>query len=167
TGELRWLGGALGPARNLDVFATELLPVARSRLPDEAGWDDLASTLDRLRSVTYDQIKEAVLSDRYTAAMLRLLRWFAVSGGSGRLAHRGTAQTGSSVGAIAACLLDRRRRKVRHRSEGFGGLTPHQRHKLRIAVKKLRYTIELFGSVLDEDGLEKFVRRLKRLQGDL
>jgi CHAD domain-containing protein len=56
---------------------------------------------------------------------------------------------------------------VRHRSEGFGRLTPHQRHKLRIAVKKLRYTIELFGSVLDEDGLEKFVRRLKRLQGDL
>ncbi len=44
---------------------------------------------------------------------------------------------------------------------------PRERHKLRIAVKKLRYTIELFGSLFDKDGLERFVGRLKRVQGDL
>jgi CHAD domain-containing protein len=44
---------------------------------------------------------------------------------------------------------------------------PRERHKLRIAVKKLRYTIELFGSLFDKDGLERFVGRLKRLQSAL
>src|SRR5207302_4310244 len=43
TEELRWLGGTLGPARNLDVFAAELVPPARTGLPDEPGWDDLAA----------------------------------------------------------------------------------------------------------------------------
>ncbi len=38
---------------------------------------------------------------------------------------------------------------------------------MRIAVKKLRYTIELFGSLLDKDDLQNFVRRLKRLQSNL
>jgi CHAD domain-containing protein len=44
---------------------------------------------------------------------------------------------------------------------------PRERHKLRIAVKKLRYTVELFGGLFGNDGLERFVGRLKRLQSDL
>src|SRR5207245_5668339 len=54
TEELRWLGGALGPARNLDVFAAELVPPARTGLPDEPGWDDLAAALDRRRVAAYE-----------------------------------------------------------------------------------------------------------------
>src|SRR5437588_113897 len=80
TEELRWLGGALGPARNLDVFAAELVPPARTGLPDEPGWDDLAVALDRRRVAAYDQINQTILSQRYTASMLRLLRWFEGSG---------------------------------------------------------------------------------------
>jgi len=78
--ELRWLGGTLGPARNLDVFAAELVPAARTGLPEEPGWEDLAAALDRLRGAAYEQIREALLSRRYTVSMLRLLRWFEASG---------------------------------------------------------------------------------------
>jgi CHAD domain-containing protein len=73
----------------------------------------------------------------------------------------------SPISAIAPDVLDRRQRKVRQRGKGFGSLMPPERHKLRIAVKKLRYTVELFSSLFDRDGLERFVGRLKRLQGDL
>ena len=167
TEELRWLGGTLGPARNLDVFAAELLPAARTGLPDEPGWDDLDATLDRLRATAYSQIREAVLSQRYTGSMLRLLRWFE---GAGRRRHSASDEPdpmASPIGAIAPGVLDQRRRKVRQRGKGFGSLAPRERHKLRIAVKKLRYTIELFGSLFDGDRLERFVSRLKRLQSDL
>jgi triphosphatase len=167
TDELRWLGGALGPARNLDVFAAELVPAARTGLPDEAGWDGLAAALDRLRAAAYDQIRQAILSQRYTAGMLRLLRWFE---GSGWRRHSGSDEPDpitSPICAIAPGVLDRRRRKVRRCGKGFAGLMPRERHKLRIAVKKLRYTIELFGGLFDKDGLERFVGRLKRLQSDL
>jgi inorganic triphosphatase YgiF len=167
TEELRWLGGTLGPARNLDVFAAELVPLARTGLPDEPGWGDLAAALHRMRVAAYDQIKEAVLSQRYTANMLRLLRWFEGSGWRRHSASDELDAMTSPIGAMAPSVLDRRRRKVRRRGKGFGSLAPRERHKLRIAVKKLRYTIELFGSLFDKDGLERFVGRLKRLQSDL
>jgi triphosphatase len=165
--ELRWLGGMLGPARNLDVFATELLPAARSRLPDEPGWDALAAILDRLRIGAYDQLRDAIESRRYTTGMLRLLRWFEVPD---RRQHRALDETkpvAPPIGEVVPWVLDRRRRKVTRRGKGFGHLAPPERHKLRIAVKKLRYTIELFGAVFDNDDLEKFVKSLKDLQGDL
>jgi inorganic triphosphatase YgiF len=167
TKELRWLGGTLGPARNLDVFAAELVPTARAGLPDEPGWEDLAAILDRLRAAANDQIRETILSRRYTASMLRLLRWFEASGWRGHSVSDQPDAMTSAICAIAPGVLDRRRRKVRQRGKGFGSLMPRERHKLRIAVKKLRYTIELFGSLFDKDGLESFVGRLKRLQSGL
>ena len=167
TEELRWIGGTLGPARNLDVFAAELLPAARTGVPEEPGWDDLGAALDRLRDAGYDQIRVAILSQRCTAGMLRLLRWFEGSGWRRHLASDEPDPMAAPVAGIAPDVLDRRRRKVRQRGKGFGSLAPRERHKLRIAVKKLRYTVELFGSLFDKDGLERFVGRLKRLQSDL
>jgi triphosphatase len=167
TEELRWLGGTLGPARNLDVFATELLPAARAGLPQEPGWDDLGAALDRLRDAGYDQIRHAILSQRYTASMLRLLRWFEGSGWRRHSASDDSDPMASPLGGIAPDVLDRRQRKVRQCGKGFGSLAPRERHKLRIAVKKLRYTVELFGSLFDNDELDRFVTRLKRLQSDL
>jgi len=157
----------LGPARNLDVFATELLPTARIRLPDEPGWDALAATLDRLRIAAYDQLRNAIRSRRYTTGMLRLLRWFEACGWREHWGLHEPKAVAPPIGRVVPCVLDRRRRKVSRRSKGFGRLAPPERHKLRIAVKKLRYTIELFGAVFDKDDLEKFVKRLKDLQGDL
>ena len=167
TEELRWLGRTLGPARNLDVFATELLPAARARLPDEPGWDDLAATLERLRHSAYGEIREAIQSPRYTNTVIRLLGWFESSGRRRDPASGEADPAGRPIGKIAPGSLDRRRRKTRRRSKGFGRLTPPERHKLRIAVKKLRYTIELFGSLFDNDDLEEYVGSLKSLQSDL
>jgi inorganic triphosphatase YgiF len=165
--ELRWLAGILGPARNLDVFANELLPAARTSLPDEPGWEDVAAVLEKLRRAAYAQVREAILAERYTATMLRLLRWFEGRGWRENQAPEESALGGSPIGEVAARVLDRRLRKVRQRSKRFDSRTPPQRHKLRIAVKKLRYTTELFGSLFETDLLHSFVSKLKRLQTDL
>jgi triphosphatase len=165
--ELGWLGGALGPARNLDVLTSELLQAARAGLRDEPGWDDLAALLDRLRRTAYDRVRVEILSERYTATMLRLSRWFEAGGWRARPESETTALLSCPIDKIAPRVFDRRRRRVRQRSRGFDRLTPRERHKLRIATKKLRYTSELFGSLFNEDDLRKFVGKLKRLQDDL
>jgi triphosphatase len=159
--ELRWLGGALGQARNFDVFSTELLPAARAGMANGAGWDELAGTLDRLRRSASDRAREAVLSERYTGAMLHLLRWFEARG------WRESVLPNSSIGDIAGPVLERRRHKLRQRSKGFDRLGPRERHKLRIAAKKLRYTIELLGGLFDKSDLHAYTRKLKGLQDDL
>jgi triphosphatase len=165
--ELSWLTGALGPARNLDVLANELLPAARAWLADQPGWEDLAATLDRLRRGAHVQVKEAVLSERYTAAMLRLLRWFEGCGWRGNQTPEEAALAALPIGEVAAQVLDRRRRKVRKRGKGFAKRTPPERHELRIAVKKLRYTTEVFGSLFEKRESRNFISTLKRLQNDL
>jgi len=162
--ELGWLARAFGAARNLDVFATELLPSARAGLADRPGWEELGTALDRLRTCAYDRVREVILSDRYTTAMLRLLRWLEAGG---RTSRDASIPAAPPVAELAPHILDRRLRKVRRRSKGFSGLSQPQRHKLRIATKKLRYTVEVFGNLYDHQALSPFARTLRRLQDDL
>jgi triphosphatase len=166
SGELAWIVDILGRARNLDVFETDLLRPARAAPLRDAGIDYLAAALDRERKAAYERVERAILSERHAAGMLRLSHWFETRGWRDGPTER-SALLCSPIGVLAPRLLDRRWREVRKRSKGFGRLTAPQRHKLRIAAKKLRYTMELLGSLFDQDDLQEFMKRLKRLQDDL
>ncbi len=160
--ELRWLAGVLGEARNLDVFESALLGPVRDKLPQVKQLD---AALQRRRRATYTAARRAIGSPRYTALMLRLLRWFDSCGwregdGAARDPHR-------PIGEIAPPLLDQRRRAAKKASKGFAGQSPEERHKLRIALKKLRYTGELLGGLYDASAVHKFAERLKQLQDEL
>ena len=87
--------------RNLDVFATELLPAARAGLPDEPGWDDLGATLDRLRRAADERSAETILSERFTTVMLHLLRWFEARGWRDYTPSENTALPTSPIGEVA------------------------------------------------------------------
>jgi len=49
----------------------------------------------------------------------------------------------------------------------FARSSPDERHQLRIALKKLRYTIELLESLLETTSVKALMKRLKGLQEDL
>jgi len=68
---------------------------------------------------------------------------------------------------LAAQVLDRRLDIVKRRSEDFPDQYPEQRHRLRIALKKLRYASEALTKLYDPEKVRPFVRRLKQLQDDL
>ena len=164
--ELAWLVDILGRARNLDVFSNELLLPARAELSHKTGIDDLAAALGKERSAAYQRVERAILSKRHAAGMLRLSHWFEARGWRERRGERSPLLT-APIGDLAPHLLDRRWREFRRRSHRFDRLTARQRHKLRIAGKKLRYTMELLESLFDQDDLQHFMKRLKRLQDDL
>jgi triphosphatase len=165
--EIKVLSGALGPARNLDVFATELLPPARDEAPNQPGWEELAKATESARADAHRHVGDEIRSSRHTATMLRLLCWFEARGWRrARTDQRDEALT-VAVGAVAPAVLDRRRRTVRKRSRHFRRLPAHRRHRLRIAVKKLRYAIELLDSLYDRRDARPFVKRLKRVQDEL
>jgi triphosphatase len=164
--ELGWFVEILGAARNLDVFATDLLEPARAAISQDAGITDLAAAIDRARRATYERVEQAILSERHAAGMLRLSHWFEARAWREGYARR-SALLAAPIGELAPRLLDRRWRELRKLSKRFGRMTARERHKLRIAAKKLRYTIELLGSLFDHAQLQRFVKRLKRLQDDL
>jgi triphosphatase len=165
--ELAELAAPLGSARNLDVFAGELLTPLRIEHAAETGWDALAAAAERARAEAYVRVDKEILSPQHTRAALRLLRWFEGRGWRSPQASPTPALLTSPIGASAAGILERRRRAVRKRGRQFARLNARERHRLRIAVKKLRYTVELLGSLYDPDDLRRYTKRLKRVQEDL
>jgi triphosphatase len=166
SGELRWLVGALAAARNLDAFATDLLQPAKAELAHKPGLDDLAAAVESTRRSAYGRVEEAILSERHAVGMLRVSHWFEARGWRGE-AETPAAMLTAPIGEVAPKLLDRRWRQLRRRAKRFRRQNPRQRHKLRIAAKKLRYTVELLECLFDARRVQGFVRRLKRLQDDL
>jgi inorganic triphosphatase YgiF len=162
--ELHWLAGALSAARNLDVFAQALLAPAQQALPDNIGIAALATAAEQRRRAAYADAKRAIASTRYTTLVLRLLRWFESCGW-----QEGAASTDlrQPMAILAAQVLNRRRRAAQRCSKGFDKQSARRRHRLRIALKKLRYATELLAALYDQGEIERFTRRLKRLQDDL
>ena len=72
---------------------------------------------------------------------------------------------------FAAEILDKRAKKISKKVEDIEALDARQRHKLRIAVKKLRYACEFFAGLFESrkqtNERKRFAGILKRLQGSL
>ncbi|HXQ50032.1 MAG TPA: CHAD domain-containing protein [Stellaceae bacterium] len=165
--ELKWLGRELAPARNWDVFAEALLEPVSGALAGDRDLKRLAATARRQRKTAYEHAREAVLSQRYTATLLRLARWFEARGWRDQSVSEQSARLMAPLGKIAPTLLGRLHRKALKRARRFATLPPPDRHRLRIAVKQLRYAIEFFASLYDRGDVTRYARRLKPLQEDL
>jgi CHAD domain-containing protein len=162
--ELRWLADALGPARNLDVFSEALLAPARAALGPSAGIAALAAAADRRHRTAYARAAQAVGSRRCCRMLARLRNWFdncrwRASSESRRLRK--------PIGVLARRLLSRRWRAVRRRGKHFADQTAAQRHRLRIALKTLRYAGEVLAGLYPGEAPRRFSKLLKRLQDGL
>jgi len=164
TAELRWLADALSTVRNLDVFEQALLAPAWPVLAESEGLAALTVAVRRRHDAADARATRAIRSRRYTALLLRLLRWFDGCLWQDAATSPDLAQP---ITVIAARILARRRRLAKRRSKGFAKQSPEQRHRLRIALKKLRYATEMLAGLYDAGAVERFTRRLKRLQDDL
>jgi triphosphatase len=162
--ELRWLADALGAARNLDVFESALIAPARRALGNGAGPAALTAAAERQRKVAYVKAAKAIRSTRYTASLLRILRWFETAAWRERT---GPHPLDAPIAEIAPKILSRRRTVAKRCAKGFARQEPAERHQLRIALKKLRYAVELLGSLYEAEAVGHFTKQLKRLQDDL
>ena len=166
-GVLRWLGSALGPVRNLDVFDDALLKPVSGALKGERDLARLATAARRRRKVAHERACEAIRSARYTASLMRLARWFEARAWRDQPVSEKSARLVEPLSDVAPALLRRLYRKARRRAKNFRDLGPPQRHKLRIALKQLRYATEFLDGIYDEDKVERFISRVRPLQDDL
>jgi len=165
--DLKWVADVLGPARNWDVFSGTLLASVRSALPTHQDLEGLSRVSEQERQAAHGRANAAIRSPRYTAALLNLSQWFASRSWRNQPVAEQSALLMAPIGAVAPGLIARRHKKVKKAIDGLDELTPQQRHEVRIAVKKLRYTIEFLEDLFDTDKVAKFVGRLKPLQDDL
>lgn len=163
--ELRWLMSALGPARDWDVFLEDTLPPVLARFPDHPGLLELRRQALNRRAACRQTAREAVGCQRYTRLVLTFGAWLAdawwdeTGKGKGALA--------GPVTALARDLLSERQRRLLKRGRGLAKLDGGQRHRLRIAAKKMRYSLEFFAALYPRKAAEDGLKRLTALQDRL
>ena len=79
SGEMKWIAGVRGPARNWDVFFSSLLAPLKSVSLSEQNLDELCRVTEQERLSAHEGANAAIRSPQYTAALLRLMQWFASS----------------------------------------------------------------------------------------
>lgn len=166
--ELKWLGNALGPARDWDVFMTTTLPPLEREFAATSGFAALHARGARLRRVHNAATREAIASPRYTALLLELGRVFCA--GAPALADVATPEGASFIDAavsareFAVAALDKCSRTLRKRGERIAELSAEERHGVRIAAKKLRYAAEFFASLHARKKVARYVDALASMQ---
>jgi CHAD domain-containing protein len=162
--ELRWFANALGAARNLDVFVTDLLTPAKAALPKASELERLAIASEKRRRIAHGTARKAIGSARYAASVRTLMSWF-----NERQWRRASEceELMQPIGKLAPILLQRCRHKFNQRSKRFARQSETERHRLRVALKRLRYATELLAGLYDSQEVGRFIRRLKQLQDEL
>ncbi|MGZ9037417.1 MAG: CYTH and CHAD domain-containing protein [Burkholderiales bacterium] len=161
--DLRWLGGRLGPARDWDVFVTETLPAISGAFGGTA-FEALSSEAARRRAASQREVRRTLRSRRYQRAMLSIACWLVSESWREGAEDAQLARLDSPLRAYAQAELERRYERVRKGGRKLGELDAAGRHELRIAIKKLRYSVEFFASLFEAAPARALRARLARLQ---
>ncbi len=145
--DLKRMTEPLGRARNLDVFLSTTLPAERERHPDEVGLLGLERQLEEARGKAYAEVEVLLDSEAWRSLLLDLIGW--INAGPWLRDERGDRPVRRDEPArdFADRELDRRRRQVKKRGRHLDRLSPEERHRVRIAAKKLRYGAEFFATL--------------------
>jgi len=156
-GRAKILLGRLSPARDLDVFTSKLLAS-----PPKSGVSDGLAQL-RLRA-------ESARDAAWVAAMA------CISSDDFELFTDDVAALAGSqlpltrdrrLERTARRMLNRQNRRVKKRAHAAKSEKEGDLHRLRISLKKLRYTAEFFAPLYPRRAVERYLKEVRALQNHL
>ncbi|MEN3288738.1 MAG: triphosphatase [Bradyrhizobium sp.] len=166
--DAQWLAQSLSAARDWDVFQTDTLPVIAQGCASVGGFDTLAEIAQRHRTTAYRRIRSALADRRCTMFLLNLGEWIETRGWRSDISPETLGQLALPAVEFAGTVLEARHTKVLKRGRHFKSLTTVQRHELRLALKKLRYSADFLLPLYGERrSAKKYARRLAGLQEQL
>ncbi|MGH6842841.1 MAG: CHAD domain-containing protein, partial [Methylocella sp.] len=165
-GELKWLAGLFGAARDMDVRRANLPPPASD---DQANMraGELAGNCDAKRLRAHQTVIEALDGERARTLQLDLAVWIE----DGRWQRQSSSVLDKPIQSYAGARLRKRCRKLVEQGKNLAKLAPGALHQIRIEAKKLRYMAEFFGDVpgvaRDQKRLNKLINCCEKLQAAL
>jgi CHAD domain-containing protein len=162
--ELRWVARRLSPARDWDVFASGTLADVMKAAPGDAGLCRLVVEAELRRRAAYERARKALASPRFERLEENLQSYV------NRCDWRSDGDVKRTRGLrrraveASADLLEGRLLEVMRLGTRAEGLSRRDLHRLRIAVKELRYACEFLAPVHPGARARRFVRRLEALQ---
>ena len=160
--ELRWLGSILGPARDLDVFAAETLPEVAAQFRGQRGMARLRARATRRRKQLTGTAREAIATARFQRLLLALAAYFTALGRA-----PGTASVATLARDWIGPVLQQRHDKLTRRARHVHRIGAADRHRARVAAKKLRYATEFFAPLFPNKQSKAYIAALSKLQSIL
>jgi len=150
-----------GEKRDIDVYLMHI-PLYKSMVPKKyhAGIDALETYLRRQVESKTEALKRFLRDAPFTDEMAELER-FAREEGPAGLNERAE---GPIIIEVKQALRKRYRKVLKKGGEIDAESEAHLYHMVRIDVKKLRYMMEFFSSILDEDAFAAMLKKLKTIQ---
>ncbi|HMC48649.1 MAG TPA: CHAD domain-containing protein [Caballeronia sp.] len=152
----RSLANVFGPARDLDVFADELLPRLDLKFSGHESFIALQLALRHARGEAWDDALAEILNPEFGAFLND------VAAVAETLPHNDTR-----IGKFSGLALDELYSQVRKRRKRAHRVYDARTHKLRIALKKLRYAAEFFAPLYSQKRAAKYIRTMKLLLNEL
>jgi CHAD domain-containing protein len=154
--DLKWFGDLLADARDWDVFVDKTLPAYAESDDSAERWQTLIAAADVKRRVARDKVRDALASKRYARLTLAFVEWLA----------RFASQEDESPTRFVSYAEKRIRKDYRRiaRVPDLASLEAHERHRVRIHAKRLRYALEFFRSVTSRRTRKDTARLLGELQ---
>jgi inorganic triphosphatase YgiF len=143
----------LGRSRDWDVFVTQTLAPLCARLPEHAGLREVLAESEQERSRQHAGMEDSLASRDFQQLLLRFGVWFNDAGWDQDL---------QPLESFARKRIQKYHRKVLALGQGIMPGDAERLHELRIVCKKLRYSIEMFGSLFGKTA--GFVESLSELQ---
>ncbi|PQA88155.1 CHAD domain-containing protein [Hyphococcus luteus] len=155
------IAGAMGPARDWDVFLEETLPAAQEGAYAPEGLRALKARAEIARAAAWQDAVAAVSGREFTQFLIDVMAAGTLMG------WREDAKKSLFRPAreFAPKVLDRALKKARRTAkEAIGAHELAARHPLRIALKKLRYPIQLFRGIYPKTHRKEYMAALSTLQ---
>jgi inorganic triphosphatase YgiF len=169
--ELKWLTEQLGPARDMDVLVEESVVPLQRAIPEKHEIAALKIDLKGRRRSGFERAAAAAQSDRYRKLILDTALWLGGGSWSTSADELIAARRGRRGVNFASEEISRRAGKICKKLNKLENLNERQRHKLRIAIKKLRYASEFFAGLYNRGKARRRRRQydsvLKGLQSAL
>jgi len=168
TDKVKWLANQFEPAREYHVFLTDAFKHAHTPgLEFEVLKADIRARYD----LFLNSSKRVVGSDGFRAFIAELALWLLDGPWLHDRDSRTTFAREKLLKHFAQHELRERAWKISNAARGIDKLTPARRHKLRIAVKKIRYTYGFFEHLITTKAIKgiklSFMEELDSLQDKL
>ena len=157
----------LGEARNWDVFLELLRHGPLEAFAETPGLAIILAQSEQHREAAYKVVHQLLANPKTTCFVLSLQAFVARHGWRNMLAPEALSRLTEKAISFAAANLNRMQGKLAKRGKNLAAFEPHQRHQIRIALKKFRYAADLFAGLFPSAELRDHIRITAKAQDQL
>jgi CHAD domain-containing protein len=160
-GRAKAISARLGPARDMDVFLEDLWPQAIRAFDGRGGGGDFAAlrrAAEDMQATAWEAVADCIASEDFSHLLddIAALSQSSLPLGDGR-----------KVKPVSRDLLKTAARRVARRGRAARSQGEADLHRLRIALKKLRYLTQAFACLYPQKRVKPALKAIRQMQEEL